>query len=430
MRPLHEQADRGIVPRVARTPAGTGRREPAAGAPRTHAHRAAAAPPGWSPAPPHREPPRATRRAARPRSPHARSCPAPAAAACSAGGTPRRRSAWPRWSAPAPRRPRPAPDRPPGPRPVRRTAHHRRTPGRAAAPPPRPAGLFPTPPGPVSVTSRTPSPSTRSSTAAASRSRPTNGVAGTGRAPASSAPGSAGRPAEPGDISRQGRGRCRHVAGRAAAGWPRGRRIRRAQPRRGKPEQANRPVEVLQLAFAHVDQREPGRFLVIFNDRLRRLGDEHLAAVRGGADPCGAMHGQSRVPAPGRDGIAGVNAHPDADLRTGGPLMAGQRPLNLHRAQHGLLSPGERDEEGISLGIHLMTEAVAGRRPRGPGAGAWPGSAGSARAASLPGRVEPSIIAEQEGDHAAGKLADPAAPATSLVRTRTDQSTLPVVKPS
>ena len=47
--------------------------------------------------------------------------------------------------------------------------------------------LFPTPPGPVRVTRRTPSARTRSLTAAASSSRPTSGVAGTGTAPASDA---------------------------------------------------------------------------------------------------------------------------------------------------------------------------------------------------------------------------------------------------
>ncbi len=48
--------------------------------------------------------------------------------------------------------------------------------------------LFPTPPGPVRVTRRTPSARTRSPTAATSSSRPTSGVAGTGTAPASDAP--------------------------------------------------------------------------------------------------------------------------------------------------------------------------------------------------------------------------------------------------
>ena len=51
--------------------------------------------------------------------------------------------------------------------------------------------LFPTPPGPVRVTRRTPSARTRSPTAATSSSRPTSGVAGTGTAPASDAPSAA-----------------------------------------------------------------------------------------------------------------------------------------------------------------------------------------------------------------------------------------------
>ena len=68
--------------------------------------------------------------------------------------------------------------------------------------------------------------------------------------------------------------------------------------------------------------------------------------MSGAADPRAAMDGQARVPIPSRDSIAGVNADPDADRRAGWPLMAGQRPLDLKGAQHGLLRASERDEAG------------------------------------------------------------------------------------
>ena len=89
--------------------------------------------------------------------------------------------------------------------------------------------------------------------------------------------------------------------------------------------------------------------------------------------------------------------------------MTGQRPLDLKRAQHGLLCPGEGNEEGVSLRINLMT-AMAGDR-------------GADQAAVLGQdlRVAPSQrldqprrtldIGEQEGDYPIGKLAHAAASA-------------------
>ena len=126
------------------------------------------------------------------------------------------------------------------------------------------------------------------------------------------------------------------------------------KPGCGELEYANRPIEVLQLALAQVDQREPWIFLFIFDDRLRRLGDEHLATAGRGADPCGAMHGKARVYPLSGDCVASVNADPDPDRRTGWPFMARQCPLDLKRAQHSLLHASERDEKRIPLRIHLM----------------------------------------------------------------------------
>jgi hypothetical protein len=49
-----------------------------------------------------------------------------------------------------------------------------------------------------------------------------------------------------------------------------------------------------------------------------------------------------------------VDADPDPDRRTGRPLMARQGPLDLQRAQHGLLRASERHERGISLRVNLV----------------------------------------------------------------------------
>jgi hypothetical protein len=78
------------------------------------------------------------------------------------------------------------------------------------------------------------------------------------------------------------------------------------------------------------------------------------------------VHRQAGVSSPGPDRVTGMNADPDPDRRTIWPLMGRQRPLDLQRAQHGLLRTGEHREEPISLGIHLTASLAGDGRPDQP----------------------------------------------------------------
>jgi hypothetical protein len=60
--------------------------------------------------------------------------------------------------------------------------------------------------------------------------------------------------------------------------------------------------------------------------------------------------------------VAGVNADPDPDRCAGRPLVARQGPLDLQRAQHGLLRVGERHEERVALRVHLVAGVLSDGR--------------------------------------------------------------------
>jgi hypothetical protein len=96
--------------------------------------------------------------------------------------------------------------------------------------------------------------------------------------------------------------------------------------------------------------------------RPRRLGDEHLAAVGRCHHACGLVDVDSHIVSVDRPRLAGVKAHADADRVTVGPLLFGERllrPLGRRcRSARGL----EGGEEAVALaGEHMP--AVALERP-------------------------------------------------------------------
>jgi hypothetical protein len=132
-------------------------------------------------------------------------------------------------------------------------------------------------------------------------------------------------------------------------------------------EQANRPVKVLQPALAHIHQRKSQPLLLLILDQgLDSLRDQHLPAGRRRADPRRPVHPQARIPAPGRDRVAGVDTDPHPHLRPGRPRMGRQCPLDLQRAQHRLLGAAERGKERVPLGIDLMPGMGGDSRPDQP----------------------------------------------------------------
>jgi len=77
----------------------------------------------------------------------------------------------------------------------------------------------------------------------------------------------------------------------------------------------------------------------------RRLGDEHLAPMGGGGDPCGTVDIHANVVVAASDALAAMDAHAYSDLvglRPGGGV---QRTLGLHGRCDGRGRVAEDDEE-------------------------------------------------------------------------------------
>ncbi len=75
----------------------------------------------------------------------------------------------------------------------------------------------------------------------------------------------------------------------------------------GKPSaaclvQADGPLEVLEPLLAEIAEEDVQVLLLVLEERLRRLRDEDLSAVPGGADSRRPMHGEA--------GVAAVAARP------------------------------------------------------------------------------------------------------------------------
>ncbi len=121
-------------------------------------------------------------------------------------------------------------------------------------------------------------------------------------------------------------------------------------------EQTDRPVQVLQPVLTDVYQREALLLplLLVLDQGLRGLGEQHLTAAGRGADPRRAMHRQAGIGLVRRNRVAGVNAHPHPDPGTVGPVVGGERALHLERAQHSLSGLAERGEERVALGVDLV----------------------------------------------------------------------------
>ena len=103
--------------------------------------------------------------------------------------------------------------------------------------------------------------------------------------------------------------------------------------------------------------------LLVLEQCLRRLRDEHLPAVAGRADPSGAINRQARVAAAAGDRLARVQAHPHLDLDALGPRMREQSQLTLDGGQERIARAREGDEERVALGVHLVA-AVGSKAAR------------------------------------------------------------------
>ena len=138
------------------------------------------------------------------------------------------------------------------------------------------------------------------------------------------------------------------------------RRERRRQPVDLELHDALGLVDVLEadraeLDLAHaVGQRAR-------HERGGRRGQQDLPAVAGGADPRGAMDVDPDVALLSDDGLAGVDAHADAELGPVRPVVARERLLGGDGGGDGVLRAAEAVEERVALRVDLLAATRAER---------------------------------------------------------------------
>ena len=119
-------------------------------------------------------------------------------------------------------------------------------------------------------------------------------------------------------------------------------------------------LDVLQPMAPEIAEDDSRRQVVL--DQLAcRVRDEYLSAVTHCADPGGAMHANARVALLADDGLARVNAHSHLDGSFFGPRMGGELALRFQGGCDRVARSAERDEEGISLCVDLVSVMICAR---------------------------------------------------------------------
>ncbi len=142
---------------------------------------------------------------------------------------------------------------------------------------------------------------------------------------------------------------------------------------------------------------------LVLGQGRRGLGQQDLAAMRRGHDPGGAMDLDPDVAAPFEPGLAGMDRHPDPDLRAVGPQVRGHGSLHVESAADRIGRVRERREERVALGVDLdPVPALDGGSDDPPMVEQDPGVGVIPELGQEPGRA--LDVGEQERDRPARKL--------------------------
>ena len=161
------------------------------------------------------------------------------------------------------------------------------------------------------------------------------------------------------------------------------------------------PVEILEVRIAELARaRSLGQ--VALEQGVRRVREEHLAAVAGIADPGRPVHVEADIAILGDHGLAGVDPHANADIRRLGPVVPRDAPLGVGRRGDRLARPSEDPERRVALRVDLLAVVASEggakdllmvrHHPRVP----------VAELVDEPGR--PLDVGEEEGDGTGGEL--------------------------
>ncbi len=127
-----------------------------------------------------------------------------------------------------------------------------------------------------------------------------------------------------------------------------------------------------------------------------RLGEDDLAAVRGGCDPRRSVDVHADVALVGQQRLARVDAHPDADR----PGL--ERLLRVNCGGDGVDRPREGDEERVALGVDFGT--VVSREGLADGATVLCEEIGVGGPVLLKETRRPFDVGEEERDRAGRQL--------------------------
>jgi hypothetical protein len=159
--------------------------------------------------------------------------------------------------------------------------------------------------------------------------------------------------------------------------------------------------EAPQTVGANVSDRHAVREAAS-NQRSRRLGHEHLAAVARRGDASRTVHIDTEVVVPSRDALAGVHPHPHAQPDTVHRLLSGQSALSRHRGSYGLRRRSECDEERIPFGPNLVALLLRDRPADDLGVAILKNTIPIAQ--SVKERGGPFDVGEQEGNRSRRQL--------------------------
>ena len=161
------------------------------------------------------------------------------------------------------------------------------------------------------------------------------------------------------------------------------------------------PVEVLEVRIAELARaRALGQ--VALEQGVRRVREEHLAAVAGVADPGRPVHVEADVAILGDHGLPGVDPHANADVRRLGPVVCRDAALGVGRRGDRLARPPEHPERRIALRVHLLAVVAAEGGPEDLLMVRHHARVPVAELVDEPGR--PFDVGEEEGDGAGGEL--------------------------
>ena len=100
---------------------------------------------------------------------------------------------------------------------------------------------------------------------------------------------------------------------------------------------------------------------------MRRLGEQHVAAASGRAEPGRPHDVEPQISLAAESGLPGVQAHPHANVDAVGPLVLGMRALCLDRRRDRVPGAREGEEERVALCVDLdaavLRESLAHQLP-------------------------------------------------------------------